>query len=99
LAAALVKIAQVAPVGAKPTRLAGAFLFGDTEDGVAWRVRRLVQLAAGEERGEAWAAWLSKSLTWASLLVLVAVGAYAVTHPDSLITTHVAIEHAVATLE
>jgi len=46
LAAALVKLARLAPAGAKPTLPASALLLGDEPGSIADRVQRLVRLAA-----------------------------------------------------
>ncbi|HEX8098324.1 MAG TPA: M48 family metalloprotease [Pyrinomonadaceae bacterium] len=46
LASALVKIARLAPEGARPNVPAGAFILGDDSGGVVRRVRRLTQLAS-----------------------------------------------------
>src|SRR5258705_6014531 len=51
LASALVKIARIIPLGARPTMPAGVFLLGDEETkGVKSRVRRLLTLATSERR-------------------------------------------------
>jgi len=46
LASALVKIARLVPEGATPIAMAGALLIGDNLSAIAWRVRRLTELAS-----------------------------------------------------
>ena len=99
LAAALVKIARIAPVNARPAMPAGVFLLGERESGVAWRVRRLLQLAtssAPEEnrrlaRGVRWV-WRGCLGAFVAGLALIAA------NPHILATMHAAIERIVQAL-
>ena len=101
LAAALVKIARLVPPGARPAMPAGAFLVGEAADGnLAWRVRRLTQMAEGNvvlaradthTRG----AWLWAGACTLLLAALVAVAADA----RVLAAMHTALEYAVNALK
>ncbi len=100
LASALVKIARVVPLGARPALPAGAFLIGALDDSsLAWRVRRLMQLAAGEASMRrphglrAPGAWLR---TGAGALLFVAICAAA--DARVLTTMHTALEYVVGAL-
>lgn len=96
LAAALVKIARLAPAGARPVLPAGALLIGEDVGGVAHRVKLLTQLAAtgSERRSSA----VSASL-WFSCGALVTAALLVAAHPQSLPAIHRLIEAAVSTLQ
>jgi Zn-dependent protease with chaperone function len=99
LASALVKIARIIPLGARPTMPAGVFLLGDEETkGIKSRVRRLLALAATERRSSSRSDALTKLFMWgmASLLLLGFV--IAATNPYLLSRVHYLIEHAVFVL-
>lgn len=96
LAAALVKIARLAPAGARPILPAGALLLGEDVGGVAHRVKLLTQLAAtGNERRSS---TVSASL-WFSFGALVTAALLVAAHPQSLPAIHRLIEAAVSTLQ
>lgn len=97
LAAALVKIARMIPAGARPAMPAGAYFNGESDEGLEWRVRRLIHVAATGvvETGETIAV---RGLTWTSLSVLLAAGIVVATTPEALEAVHGVIEHAVAAL-
>jgi Zn-dependent protease with chaperone function len=98
LASALVKIARIIPAGAMPIMPAGAFLVGDGISAVRTRVRRLIQLAAKDQRSDRRARVSHKALMWAflgSLFFLIAITA---TDPYVLATVHLVIERAVSIL-
>lgn len=98
LASALVKIARLVPPGARPALPAGAFLLGALDDGsLAWRVRRLMQLAAGDASGQAVGslpgAWL-----WVSACALLSVALWYAADARVLATIHTALEYVVGAL-
>ncbi len=100
LAAALVKIARLVPQGARPTMPAGAYLISELADGsIAWRVRRLTQLADGRiaprpARVYAYGEWL-----WAGAsMLLLTLSLLAATDARILATTHTALEYVVSAL-
>jgi Zn-dependent protease with chaperone function len=100
LAAALVKIARLVPEGARPAMPAGAFLIGAWDgDSLAWRVRRLTQLAAGNtgtRRADAAAfgAWF-----WAGSGALLLAAALFAADARVLVAMHTALEYAVNALK
>jgi Zn-dependent protease with chaperone function len=99
LASALVKIARRVPQGARPAMPAGAFLLGELNGGsLAWRVRRLTQLAASDpaaaQRHNApHAAWL-----WAGACTLFIAAALVATDAHALAAMHTALEYVVKAL-
>lgn len=100
LAAALVKIARLVPPGARPAMPAGAFLIGAAGggDSLAWRVRRLTQLAAGNTAGlradtGALGAWF-----WAGSCALALAAALVAADTRVLAAMHTALEYAVNAL-
>ncbi|MFM9903086.1 MAG: M56 family metallopeptidase [Pyrinomonadaceae bacterium] len=99
LASALVKIARIVPVNARPAMPAGAFLIGDSALDITSRVRRLIRLS--EKRGFyaqrkilglAPAAWL-----WASALTILST--LPLIDQRLLSSTHEAIEQFVRILQ
>lgn len=99
LAAAIVKISRMIPVGARPTLPAGTHLLGDDDDGLSRRVRILLRLAAPQTRTTALPR--SSALNFFSTSVwatLSAVFLLLITSSEVLKSTHDAIEHVVAAL-
>jgi Zn-dependent protease with chaperone function len=107
LASALINIARMIPAGARPTMPVGAFLLGDEDGGIRWRVRRLIDLAASgtiEGRSDAqgdgslvahltlWAGWIMAGG------LLLAAWAFTVTSTHALVEMHAALEQAVRLL-
>jgi Zn-dependent protease with chaperone function len=96
LASALVKIARIIPLGARPTMPAGVFLLGDEETkGIKSRVRRLLSLATGERRTGSRYDWLA---VWVPVCLLLIGFVAAATNPYLLNKVHFLIEHAVSVL-
>lgn len=101
LASALVKIARLVAPGARPALPAGAFLIGALDDGsLAWRVRRLMQLAAaGHMHGRDGAARAAGAWLWAGTgALLLAAVCCAVADVRVLATIHTALEYVVGAL-
>jgi Zn-dependent protease with chaperone function len=100
LAAALVKIARLVPEGARPAMPAGAFLIGAWDgDSLAWRVRRLTQLATGNMEARranaaAFGAWF-----WAVSCALLLTAALFAADARVLVAMHTALEYAVNALK
>jgi hypothetical protein len=99
LAAALVKIARLAPAGAKPTMPAGAFLIGEAMGGVADRVRRLAQLAGTDDRSEGHGEAVLGLGMWACLSGFVLAVALAAINTHVLSMMHGLIEGVVSALK
>ena len=99
LASALVKIARIIPLGARPTMPAGVFLLGDEETrGIKSRVGRLITLAATERGSLARPDGLTNLFVWGSATLLLAGFTIAATNPYLLSRVHYLIEHAVHAL-
>jgi hypothetical protein len=100
LASALVKIARIIPLGARPTMPAGVFLLGDEEEtkGIKSRVGRLIALAATERGSGSPHDVLSSLFTWGPASMLLVVFTIAATNPYLLSRVHYLIEHAVFVL-
>ncbi|MCA1591541.1 MAG: M56 family metallopeptidase [Acidobacteria bacterium] len=100
LASALVKIARLAPASARPAMPAGAFLIGDSEGGVEWRVHRLLMLATAQGGMNNIGDMLPRLIIWGglSMAVIVPLAVIAAASPQVLATTHAAIEFFVAAL-
>ncbi|HYY43522.1 MAG TPA: M48 family metalloprotease [Pyrinomonadaceae bacterium] len=101
LAAALVKIARLVPKGARPAMPAGAFLIGAWDgENLAWRVRRLTQLAAsstGERsaNANAFGMWL-----WTGSCAFLLTGASLIAADARVLAAiHTALEYAVKALK
>ncbi len=92
LASALIKIARMIPEGMRPVMPAGAFLIDDEGDGVAWRVRRLTQLAETNKAGDGRSAWLTRLALQASPCLLVASVASIAASPVILARLHALLE-------
>ncbi|MGI8653857.1 MAG: M48 family metalloprotease [Pyrinomonadaceae bacterium] len=100
LASALLKIARMVPNGARPTMPAGAFLMGENLDGVAWRVRRLTELAVEEKCGsEHSIASMLPAALWCSGGGLGALALLIVADSQLLIALHNLIERVVSALQ
>ena len=98
LASALVKIARIIPLGARPTMPAGVFLVGDEETkGIKSRVRRLIALATSEPQGSRYDV-LTRLVVWAPATMLLISFVIAATNPYLLTRVHHLIEHAVFVL-
>jgi Zn-dependent protease with chaperone function len=99
LAAALVKISRLIPVGSRPALPAGAFLVHDEESlGVKARVRRLIQIASGESPLEVHEPLSASLVAWTSLGFLALLVAMTRTNPQVLATVHSLIERVVSFL-
>ena len=98
LASTLIKIARIAPVGARATMPAGAFLIDETIGGVASRVYRLAELARLDGARRRYEAITLSLGLWASLAAFFVALAAAATDAGVLATTHAMIEHIVHTL-
>ncbi|HEV7797496.1 MAG TPA: M56 family metallopeptidase [Pyrinomonadaceae bacterium] len=99
LASALVKIARIIPLGARPAMPAGVFLLGDDEKkGVKSRVRRLIALAATERRPGSRHPALAKLFVWVPFSMLLVSLVVAAANPHLLSRVHYLIEHAVFAL-
>ena len=98
LASALVKIARIIPLGARPTMPAGVFLLGDEETkGIKSRVRRLIALATSERQGSRYDV-LTRLVVWAPATMLLIGFVIAATNPYLLTRVHHLIEDAVFVL-
>ncbi|HSS20155.1 MAG TPA: M56 family metallopeptidase [Pyrinomonadaceae bacterium] len=97
LASALVKIARIIPLGARPTMPAGVFLLGVEESkGILSRVRRLLALA---DHGTASRSdLLARLVVWGPALLLLGVFIAGATSTQLLSEVHGAIEHVVSAL-
>jgi Zn-dependent protease with chaperone function len=99
LASALVKIARIIPLGARPTMPAGVFLLGDEEvKGIKWRVRRLLALATADRRIGSGNDFLARLIFWSPAGLLFIGFVIAASHPDVLTEVHYVIEHVVSVL-
>ena len=100
LASALVKIARIVPLGARPTMPAGVFLLGDEETkGIKSRVRRLIALATSERGNVSRHDLLSSLCVWGPATLLLVAFAIAAANPYLLSRVHYLIEHAVFVLQ
>jgi Zn-dependent protease with chaperone function len=99
LASALVKIARIIPLGARPTMPAGVFLLGDEDEtkGIKWRVRRLLALATIDRRVAGHDA-LARLFFWSPAGLLLVGFVVAAANPEVLSRVHYVIEHVVAVL-
>lgn len=99
LAASLVKIARMAPVGAKPTMPVGAFLIGDDDTGgIEVRVRRLAQIADADGPPDDRQAVMLRVATWTCFSLLLIFVALAATNSRVLSALHSSIEQIVSAL-
>ncbi len=100
LASALLKIARMVPDGARPTMPAGAFLIGENVDGVAWRVRRLTELAVEENcESEHETALMPCAAAFWCGCGIVALALLVAADSHSLIALHNFIEQVVSALQ
>lgn len=100
LASALVKIARIIPLGARPTMPAGVFLLGDEETkGIKSRVRRLIALATIERGTASRHDVLTSLCVWGPASMLLVGFVIAATNPYLLTRVHFLIEHAVSALQ
>jgi len=99
LASALVKIARIIPLGARPTMPAGVFLLGDEETkGIKSRVGRLIALATAGTAVSSRRGLLTKLFIWSPASMLLLSFIIAATSPFLLSRVHLLIEHAVFAL-
>jgi beta-lactamase regulating signal transducer with metallopeptidase domain len=99
LAAALVKIAKMVPVGARATVPLAAFLVGVEETrGVKARVRRLLEIASDGCRLRVRNSGVARILPAATLCGLVLLGVAVANNPRVLVSVHLVIERAVKLL-
>lgn len=99
LASALVKISRLIPEGTGPAMPAGSFLVSREETlGVKARVRRLIQIASGEDHAPAQGPLIANIELWTSLSALVIVVAITRSNPQVLATVHGLMERVVALL-
>jgi Zn-dependent protease with chaperone function len=98
LASALIKIARMAPAGARPTMPVAAFLLGDEANGVMARVNRLIRLAMDDENQES---RFSSSVLWCGRIGAIALPAIVLAvlvHSNALAALHAAMEKVVQLL-
>ncbi len=98
LAAALVKIARLVPIGMRPSMPASALLIGEDAGGITARVQSLMRLATTTESEETSSLAIPASL-WLSVGVLVTAAVLVATNPHLLVMVHDLIEVAVSTLQ
>jgi Zn-dependent protease with chaperone function len=99
LASALVKIARNIPQGTRPTMPAGVFLLGDEETkGIKSRVRRLLALAAADQRAGSRYDAFKKLLVWIPPAMLLASLTLSATSPVLLSRVHLVLEQVVSAL-
>jgi len=100
LASALVKIARIIPLGARPAMPAGVFLLGDEETkGIKSRVRRLIALATSERQTGSRHYLLTSLSVWGPASMLLIAFVLAATNPYLLSRVHYLIEHVVFELQ
>jgi len=98
LAAALVKIARLAPAEMRPALPAGALLMGDQASGIGSRVHRLTQLATMTDAGEARRALALRVAAWTCAGGFLIGAALIASSHQLLATVHAAIEQIVSVL-
>lgn len=98
LAAALIKLARLMPAGAKPSMPAGAAITGESEEGVAARVRRLLVIAESTGDDLPVGARNRTRFAWCGLAVVTIVGALTIIDYEITKATHAALEQFVDTL-
>ena len=100
LASALVRVARMIPKGNRQVIPASvsAFLAGEDSPGVKVRVRRLVELAAGDPRLLASNASIVRFVPWLVLTLTVVISVPIESRPQVLATVHQFVEHVVAVL-
>ena len=100
LASALVRIARMIPTGERQQIPAAvsAFLTGEDSPGVKVRVRRLVELAATDQRLLVSNASIVRFVPWLVLALVVVVGVTIESRPQVLAAVHQFVEHVVVVL-
>lgn len=98
LAATLVKIARLVPIGMRPSMPASALLIGEDAGGITARVQSLMRLATTKEP-EITSSLAIPAPLWLSVGALVTVALLLVTDPHLLVTIHNLIEVAVSSLQ
>jgi Zn-dependent protease with chaperone function len=99
LASALVKIARIIPLGARPTMPAGVFLLGVEESkGILSRVRRLLALATANGGTASRSNLCASLVVWAPAILLLGGFVVGATSPQLLSQVHGVIEHVVSAL-
>ena len=100
LAASLVKIARMAPAGAKPTMPVGAFLIGDDDmaGSIEARVHRLARIAEADGPPNDSQVVMRRATTWICFSLLLVFVALAATNPRVLAALHASIEQIVSAL-
>jgi Zn-dependent protease with chaperone function len=99
LAAALVKVAKMVPVGAHAAVPVGAFLVGVEETrGVKARVRRLLEIASSGCLRRVPSSTIARILPAATLCGLLFLAVAVANNPRVLVSVHMVIERAVALL-
>jgi Zn-dependent protease with chaperone function len=99
LASALVKIARVVPLGARPTMPAGTFLIDDAGDVVVKRVRQLMRLADAQIQHEGAAVFASGLGVWVIFFGLLTIAGIVVSQTDFLLALHRITEYFVSALQ
>ena len=99
LAAALVKIARLAPSGIRPVMPASALLIGEDVGGIAHRVKLLAKLATSKRPGDETRSSVIPASLWLSFGALVAAALMTATNPNLLFTIHCLLEVVVSTLQ
>jgi Zn-dependent protease with chaperone function len=97
LASTLVKVARLVPEGVKPTMPTMASLIIADADVIARRVRRLTQLAAGDDLSSSRVTF--KDWPWACFAAISASAILLATNPSTLLAVHGLIEMAVSKLQ
>lgn len=99
LAAALVKIARLVPLGTRPVMPASVLLIGEDVGGIAHRVKLLAYLATASPLHEEADTQAIPASFWVSCGALLTVALLIATRTQSLIAIHQLIEAAVSTLQ
>ena len=101
LASALVRIARMIPAGQSqvlPAAVSGFLAAGDDAPGVKVRVKRLVELAAGDPQLLTSNASIVRFVPWFVLTIMVVVGVTIESRPQVLVAVHHLVEEVVALL-
>ncbi len=99
LAAALIKIARLVPIGSRPAMPASALLIGEDPATITQRVNRLTQLSSADDQTVESANGVISASLWFSFGALLAVAILLAIHPNSLVAIHQLIEVAVSSLQ
>ena len=92
LASALVKIARMMPEEPDLNMPVGAFLLGDDPGGLAWRVRRLTQIAEAGRTKYQYGEFISNALSQACLCIPLVALTCAALIPHFLVKVHALME-------